>query len=255
MTRAPALASVAAVLFAASAGAQQPPSAPPGMPPAAPPGMPPAAPPGMPPAAPAAPMPAPTPAPTQPAPGAAPMPAPGAAPMPGAAPPAAWPGYAPYGAPPQGYYPQPYYYPPPMTVLPPPTLPYTEGEPVPQGYQLKTRPVRSMVIAGAITFGSTYLVSALTSASLIAASSSNNAGFAPLFAPIAGPFVTIGTAHATGAGILWLVLDGLGQTAGATMLIYGLVAEEKYLQRTPVARLTHPEVLVGPGTTALRWKF
>jgi|HubBroStandDraft_6_1064221.scaffolds.fasta_scaffold414253_2 hypothetical protein len=185
------------------------------------------------------------------------VPAPG---MPMAPPGAPMPGYGPsmYGAPPgapQGYYSQPYYYPPPMTVLPPPTLPYLEGEPVPQGYQIKGRPVRSMVLAGAITFGSTYLVSALTAASLLAADSSDNGGYAALFAPLAGPFAAIGTLHSSGAGTLWLVLDGLGQVAGATMLIYGLAAEEKYLQRTPVAVLTHPDVLVGPGTTSLRWQF
>jgi hypothetical protein len=39
------------------------------------------------------------------------------------------------------------------------------------------------------------------------------------------------------------------------MLIYGLVANEKILQRTPQATLTRPEVLVGPRSAALRWTF
>jgi hypothetical protein len=222
---------VAVLLAAAPAMAQQP---------AAPPGLP-ATPPGA-----------------APAPGA--PPAPGAIPQPGVP----WPGYAPstYGAPPGAApvyyaqpYAQPYYYPPPMTVLPPATLAYSEGDPVPPGYELKMRPVRSLVLAGAITFGTVYLVSALAGASLVAADSNNNLGFAPMFAPFVGPFVTIGTQHASGAGALWLVLDGLGQIAGATMLIYGLVNHEQILKRTPYARITHPEVLVGPGSTALRWQF
>jgi len=42
------------------------------------------------------------------------------------------------------------------------------------------------------------------------------------------------------------------------MLIYGLAAEEKYLQRTPQSAadlILHPEVRVGPGSTTLRWQF
>ena len=179
--------------------------------------------------------------------------------------PPGWPGYAPYGAPAYGqpgpYYPQPYYYyPPPVNVLPPATLPYEEGEAVPMGYAVKTRPVRSMVIAGSVTFGATYLVSLLTASTVLAADSSSGEELAPLFAPIVGPFITIGTTKAEGAGTLWLVLDGLAQTAGAVMLIYGLVAEEKYLQRGPqsmgfIETLKRPEVFVGPRSAALRWQF
>jgi hypothetical protein len=163
-----------------------------------------------------------------------------------------------YGAPPAGYYPPYGYYPPPINVLPPATLPYEEGESVPPGYTLKTRAVRSMVIAGSVTFGATYLVSLLTSATILAADSNDGKQLAPMFAPIVGPFITIGTARAEGAGTLWLVLDGLAQTAGAVMLIYGLAAEEKYLQRNPMGTadlVLRPDVLVGPGSASLRWKF
>jgi hypothetical protein len=153
------------------------------------------------------------------------------------------------GAYPPGYYPQ-------VHMLPPATLPYEEGEVVPRGYDLKKRPVRSMVIAGAVTFGSTYVVSLLTSATILAADSHSGKPLAPLFVPIAGPFITIGTAKSDGAGTLWLVLDGVAQTAGAVMLIYGLVAEEKYLQRQPMTfaeQLKKPELLVGPTSMGLRW--
>lgn len=215
--------------------------------------MPPAAPPG------------------QPAPGAPPAGWPGYAPQPYGAPPygaqpyGAQPygappyGAQPYGAQPPGYYPPPYYYyPPAMNMLPPATLPYEDGESVPHGYQVKTRPVRSLVIAGAVTFGATYLVSLLTAATVLAANGADGKPLTPLFAPVVGPFITIGTVHADGAGSLWLVLDGLAQTAGAVMLVYGLAAEEKYLQRTPqtaAEALLHPMVLVGPGSTSVRWKF
>jgi len=147
-----------------------------------------------------------------------------------------------------------------MNVLPPATLPYEEGESVPLGYQVKTRPVRALVIAGSVTFGVTYLLSLLTAATVLAANpdSSGSKSLTPLFAPVVGPFITIGTVKADGAGSLWLVLDGLAQTAGAVMLIYSLAAEEKYLHRAPQTAaelLSHPMVLVGPGSTSLRWKF
>lgn len=162
----------------------------------------------------------------------------------------------PYPAPPVAPYAYPF-----VNVLPPATLPYEEGAAVPAGYQVKTRAVRSMVVAGSITFGSTYVVSALVGSTMLAALSSEKnpstspGAYAPLFVPLAGPFITIGTTHASGAGALWLVLDGLTQTAGAVMLIYGLAAEEKYLQRTAGDVLTRPQVLVGPSSAALRWKF
>src|SRR5262249_22310473 len=144
-----------------------------------------------------------------------------------------------YGAPGGGYYPPPpYYYYPPGTVLPPATMPYEEGEPIPQGYSVKSRANRSLVIAGAITFGAPYIVSALVAATVISADSSSGSDLAPLLIPCVGPFVTIATARAEGAGTFWLVLDGVAQTGGVVMFIAGMVAQEKYLQRAPV--LTQP---------------
>jgi hypothetical protein len=266
--RASLLAAAAATLASAIAAAQPapaPPSAaPPGPPPGMPPGVAPVFPPGAPPAAappPAAPPAmAPPPAAAPPPPGAGPFPAPGAG-----APPGTWPGAAPgYGAPPGGYYtpppyyPQPYYYP---AMLPPPLLPYEQGQTVPPGYQLKTRPVRSAVISGAIIFGTTYVVSLLTATTVLSIGGDGTSQFAPLFVPVVGPFIAVGTTHSSGAGTLWLVLDGLTQAAGATVLIYGLAAEEKYLQygtSAPHAALdvlTHPQVFMGPGSGAVRWTF
>ncbi len=237
-----------AVALAASAAAAQP--APPGQP---------IFPPGATPV-PAQAAPTPVPAPVAPAP-VAPRPIAPANPYPPGY--TAPPGYYPapgYYPPPTGYYPPPAgYYPAPMNVIPPPTLPYEEGQTVPPGYQLKTRSVRKAVIAGAVVFGSIYLTSLLAGATAISIDSSNGSQYAPLFAPVVGPFITIGTAHASGAGTLWLVLDGLGQAAGAATLIYGLAADEKYLQYSgPAAALdvlAHPKLVLGPGSAAVRWTF
>jgi hypothetical protein len=167
-----------------------------------------------------------------------------------------------YFTPQTGFYP---YYPPPAPSpqsadphLPPPlTLPYDDGQTVPQGYKVKTQRVRAAVIAGASTFGTSYIASLVAGAAAHA-----SGGFAPLFAPVVGPFITVGTARSQGAGTLWLALDGMAQTAGATVLIYGLVAREKFLEydsaRGPgraLAVLVHPEVLASPRGGAVRWTF
>jgi hypothetical protein len=170
-------------------------------------------------------------------------------------PPGGAPGY-PWGAP--GYYPPPYYYSPGLNLVPPTTLPYEEGQTVPSGYRLKTRPVRSLVITGSITFGATYLISLIVGATAVA-QGGDNKSFAALFAPVVGPFISIGTIGSSGAGTLWLVIDGLTQTAGAAMLITGLAVDEKFLQRaatgsvSPLEALAHPQLLVGPRSAALRW--
>jgi hypothetical protein len=103
------------------------------------------------------------------------------------------------------------------------------------------------------------VLSALIAATVLSADTNAGEGVAPLFVPCIGPFITIGTSRAEGAGTFWLVLDGLAQTGGVVMFIASLVAEDKYLQRTryptqPTALLT-PEMLAGPGSAGLRWRF
>jgi hypothetical protein len=159
-----------------------------------------------------------------------------------------------YGQPPAGYYPPPGYYYPPPTLMPVLTLPYEDGDPIPQGFTVRSRANRSLLIAGSIAFGAAYLSSVLTAATTISADSSGGAEFAPLFAPVVGPFIAIGTAHAEGAGTFWLVFDGLAQAGGLTMFVAGFLNEDKYLQRTPQASVK-PAVLVNPGGMSLKWRF
>ena len=134
------------------------------------------------------------------------------------------------------------------------TLPYEEGDPIPQGFAVKSRANRSLIIAGSITFGAPYLISVLAAATVVSANN-NGSEFAPLFVPVIGPFITIGTAQAEGAGTFWLIFDGLAQAGGAAMFIAGLTMEEKYLQRTAPHASLKPEVLVNPGGMKLKWTF
>jgi hypothetical protein len=172
-----------------------------------------------------------------------------------------WPGYPPpggYPGYPPGYYPPPYPYYQGAPLLPPATLPYEEGQSVPHGYRVRARPIKPLIIAGSITFGTTYLASVLAGATILANGVDGGKATAPLFAPVIGPFITIGTAGSGGTTPL-LVLDGLAQLGGIVMLICGAAMEEKFLQRYaagevgPLEALVHPDVIVGPRYGALRW--
>ena len=176
-----------------------------------------------------------------------------------------------YGQPPPGYYPPPagygqpqqggyspppgYYYPPPGAMMPVLTLPYEDGDPIPQGFNVRSRANRSLIIAGSITFGAPYIISALIAATVVSADSTNGSQYAPLFAPVVGPFITIGTSHSEGAGTFWLAFDGLAEAGGVAMFIAGLTMEEKYLQRTPIHASLKPEVIPNPGGMKLKWTF
>jgi hypothetical protein len=237
---------VVTLLCAAASAQQQPPPAQPGQPPPAA-----APPPGSPP--PAA-------APAQPPPGYAPPP--GYGPPPGAygPPPGA------YGPPPQGGYGgypygYQYYYPPPP--LPPRQLPYDEGQPVPPGYRVEERARKGLVIAGTVTFGSAYLLSILGAATAASDGGNEGEGFIPLFIPVAGPFITLGTMDddASAATPLF-ILDGIAQVGGVALLIGGLAASETILLRNDVradrrrpAVDPMPELRIGARAASARWRF
>ena len=151
-----------------------------------------------------------------------------------------------------GYYPPPYYlYPAGANLQPPPQISYEDGQTIPSGYDLKTRSVRSLIIAGSLTFGTAYVASAIFGGI--------DAPLRALLAPVVGPFVTIGTAHADALGTLWLALDGMAQTAGAVLFVQGVVTRERYLERqgkkTALDVLAHPQIVVGPRAAAARWAF
>jgi len=148
-----------------------------------------------------------------------------------------------------------------MELLLPTTLSFEEGQTVPRGYALKSRSPRSLLVAGTLSFGTAYLASLIGAATALTANSTSGTSYAPLFVPVIGPYIAIGTAQASGAGAVWLVLDGLAQTGGATLFVYSLVAEEKYLSRkardtgSALDVLAHPAVFVGPRMGVARWAF
>lgn len=152
-----------------------------------------------------------------------------------------------YGPPPPGYGPpaDPYNY------GVPPGTPYAgdiddweEGDPVPPGYQPSTRIRKGLVIGGAVTMGALWVISVLIGGIAVSVEDADDAlggdsngitaeDWYPMFIPVAGPFITIITAEASGAGTAFLVIDGIGQVGGLAMLIAGLAAQESYLRRVP----------------------
>jgi hypothetical protein len=135
----------------------------------------------------------------------------------------------------------------------PSRLPYIEAEPVPAGYEVLTQPRMGMAKAGIATFVPLYGLSALFGGLFLGSEGGDAKQYGPMIIPVLGPFVTIGTSDSSefSAGIL--VLDGLGQLAGAALFIGGMLSEEKYLVRG--GKSVRPEVSIGPGSVALRWQF
>jgi hypothetical protein len=114
-----------------------------------------------------------------------------------------------------------------------------------------------LAVGGGVTFGATWLLSALVAAGLSESFDNddkieNDDTAWPLFIPVAGPFIGIGTMNASyGPGFI-LVLDGLAQTGGLAMFIAGLAAKKQILVRDDVYDAQIELVpLVGAGTTGL----
>ncbi|WP_437565952.1 hypothetical protein [Sorangium sp. So ce542] len=122
----------------------------------------------------------------------------------------------------------------------PKVLPWREGEPVPPGYHPETRVRKGLVISGAIVFGTVYLFTAIGGGDAVYRGSS---GYAALFVPCAGPFLTLATTQQDDLETMALVLDGLVQVTGAALLLPGLFVPKTVLVRDDVSK---PIVLPAP---------
>jgi hypothetical protein len=135
----------------------------------------------------------------------------------------------------------------PAPVYEPTTVPYREGDPVPDGYRLESSPRYGLVGAGAAVLGGTWLISMITAIALDRESSVDNDPnfddmYTPMLIPVVGPFITIGTADSSGTGAGILALDGVVQCAGLAMFIAGFASPKVELvpggpavQVTPLA--------------------
>jgi hypothetical protein len=128
---------------------------------------------------------------------------------------------------------------------------YDEGDKVPSGYHAEQRMRKGLVIAGGAVFGGFYLGSAGLAA--LGQDVSKNGGgrndLAPLFIPIAGPFITMANSS-TAFGDFLLAIDGGAQIAGATMAIIGLTMPKTILVRNDVGTASVTITPVIGGRTA-----
>lgn len=183
----------------------------------------------------------------------------GSAPAPGGAPPTDSRASA-GGGPPPGAPRPPYPYPPyPFAYggipLSPPTLPYKEGQSIPPNYKLEEHSNSPLVITGLSLFALAYGISLGASTIILSVDSRDGESYAPLLIPVVGPFITMATDEGSEA-MATMTLNGITQSAGMLLLVAGILAKEKVLERIepPVASAT-PEVLVGPGSASVRWRF
>jgi glutamate mutase epsilon subunit len=82
--------------------------------------------------------------------------------------------------------------------------------------------------------GALWLVSSVFAAALMDEANGideQEEDFAPLFVPVVGPFIAIGTLEAEGLGTALLMLDGIGQVGGLAMLIAGVAAKKSVFVR------------------------
>jgi hypothetical protein len=122
---------------------------------------------------------------------------------------------------------------------------WQEGEPIPAGYHPVQRMRKGAIVAGAVTFGVLYIISALVAA--IGTDTANvthsNNDVAGLFVPVAGPFITM-TQSSSATADVFLVMDGAAQAAGAILLVYGLTSPQTVLVRD--AKYSPPLLLPKP---------
>ena len=117
---------------------------------------------------------------------------------------------------------------------------WDENQPIPPGYHRDTRVRKGLVIAGAILFGVPYLYSAGFAAigdDVTRNGESNPAKF--LYIPVLGPFIEMGQTDSSTLRY-FLALDGIAQSAGAFMFIYGLTSPKTVLVRNDLAMTVIP---------------
>lgn len=134
---------------------------------------------------------------------------------------------------------------------------WNEGDPIPPGYHPSTRVRGGLIGGGAGLFGAFYLISALVAA--VGTDVCNGFDcknpFWPMWIPVAGPFITIGTAGGSATGDIFLVIDGLAQAGGVAMIIAGAIGRTVLVRNDLGAAPKNPlEFKVGNGGKSLELK-
>lgn len=121
---------------------------------------------------------------------------------------------------------------------------YTPGTPIPDLYTPKRSIKKAPFITGVSMLGGAYFISTAVSAG---AADSGNDALLPLIIPVVGPFIAAygPSGEITASGRWFLLWDGLVQTTGLGLMIWGLVDKQDWLIKKPYGFVSVTPVL-GP---------
>jgi hypothetical protein len=127
---------------------------------------------------------------------------------------------------------------------------FDPGRPIPAGYTLVHRTRKGLIIGGGATLGASYGLSVLIAAIGEDVSSDGRSEVAPMWIPVAGPFLTMAN---TDSATLRVFLAGIGvaQTTGAVLLYYGLTTKKSVLVRNDLVGSLNVTPMVSSNTTGL----
>ncbi|MCA9620071.1 MAG: hypothetical protein KC731_13690 [Myxococcales bacterium] len=125
------------------------------------------------------------------------------------------------------------------SAVPPPREPrvvyhWDPDLPPPAGYEMVDEVNAALIGSGAGMLGAGWLTSvlvAVVATQVDDISSERASAWAPLYVPVAGPFVAIGTLDASAAGLGFLLADGILQVGGALGIILGITDTDTKLVR------------------------
>jgi hypothetical protein len=165
-------------------------------------------------------------------------------------------GDSPYEALPPGYGP-PVYAPgsyAPMVNGPEKMTDVDDESPVPYGYTRVYRKRRGPIIGGAISLGVSYTFTAwmglvLNDIETKFGTPGKTTDFSWLYIPVAGPFLQLGHMNKPPADFRYcFVMEGITQTVGAALLLYGLSSPQTILMRKDQLSVVP---MIGAGTSGL----
>jgi hypothetical protein len=128
-----------------------------------------------------------------------------------------------------------------VTSTSPDVLDWQEGSDLPPGYVKATRIRKGLVIAGAVTFGASWLATAAYGSYLINDRDprywerDNDEGARPeavLYVPLVGPWIALGTVENDRRERAAFIAGGVVQAGGLAMLIAGVAAKQTVLVKT-----------------------
>jgi hypothetical protein len=121
---------------------------------------------------------------------------------------------------------------------------WNEGDPIPPGYRPVERTRKGLIVGGAVTFGTLYLLTVLVTAMIqdVENATGSKDNVSALYVPALGPFIQMASTSSSSGNVV-LAIDGAGQTAGAIMLIVGLTSPKTVLVRNDLAEIRFAPVI------------